>query len=84
MRKDDLYKNSKGLIKHKKSSEGQINSANHSWRDALTWAHSELRKHEKFAMVQLFNPAVLGLARAKRDDRHETHLRDLLKKAMQK
>ncbi len=73
MRKTDLYKNSKGAIKHKKCSEGQTYSANHNWRAALTWAHNELQKHEEFKQVQLFNPAVLGLARAKCAGRPEAH-----------
>ena len=81
MRKDDLYKNSKGLVKHKKCSEGQVHSEKHNWRNALTWALKELKKHEGFQKVQLFDPAVQGLARAKCAGREEAHLIYLLKAA---
>ena len=47
MKKSDIFKNSKGAIKHKKCSEGQIKSEKHDWREALTWAKKELKKHEK-------------------------------------
>ena len=80
-RKTDFYKNSKGLIKHKKCSEGQVHSEKHNWRNALTWALKELKKHEGYQKVQLFDTVVLGLARAKCAGREEAHLIYLLKVA---
>ena len=83
MKKSDLYKNSKGAIKHKKCSEGQIKSEKHKWREALTWAQNELKKHEDFEKVGLFHKAVQDLARAKRQGNHDAHLMNLLKNAKQ-
>ena len=81
MRKDDMYFNAKRQIKHKKYSEGQINSKKHVWRNMLTCAFKELRKCDAFKKVQLFSRAVLGLARAKRGGRHEAYLKDILKES---